>query len=85
LQSGLLLAVHADMGECGSKARRGLMLSAGTRVSLRPSFSSTRRQNLLDPHGVEHVLERALVRSVRSPWSMKTRTIASATSVAPRA
>ena len=56
--------------------------SAGTRTSLRPSLSSTSARYLSKPKASSTYFSRALLRLVRSPWSMKTRTMASATSVA---
>ena len=54
---------------------------AATRVSGRPSLASTAARNFSMPQPSSTYLSRALVRSVRSPLSMKTRTIASATAV----
>ena len=65
-----------------SKAGRGSSASPGTRSSLRPSFSSTSASTFSSPRRSMTYLSRALVRSVRSPWSMNTRTMASATLVA---
>ena len=65
-----------------SKAGRGATASAGTRVSLRPSFSSTAARNFSKPQASSTYFSRALLRLVRSPCSMKTRTMASATFVA---
>ena len=48
----------------------------------RPSFSSTAARNLSKPQASSTYFSRALLRSVRSPCSMKTRTMASATAVA---
>ena len=58
------------------------MRLGGTRASLRPSFSSTSARNFSMPMLSSTYFSRALLRLVRSPWSMKTRTIASATLVA---
>ena len=52
--------MHADMGgaiEC--RARRDAPGTA--RSSLRPSFSSSQREELLDAQGVEHVFQPRLV------------------------
>src|SRR5262249_30041185 len=65
-----------------SKVDRGAIASAGARTSLRPSFSSIALRKLSMPHASITYLRRALARLVRSPWSMKTRTTASATFVA---
>ena len=58
---------YARSGRCGG---RGAIASAGTFVSLRPSFSSTWAMNFSRPHASSTYFSRALVRSVRSPWSM---------------
>ena len=47
VQAGLLLRVHADMGVRDRTAGRGASASAGTRASLRPSFSSIGGEKLL--------------------------------------
>ena len=67
---------------CASRSGRGrsLMQSSGMRASGRPSRSSTAATNFSKPQASSRYLSRALLRSVRSPWSMKMRTIASATS-----
>ena len=72
------------MPRCAVRENGGRGSSAlGTaRSSLRPSFSSIRPRNFSTPNFSSTYLSRALVRSVRSPWSMNTRTTASATSVA---
>ena len=65
-----------------SKAGRGAKASAGTRVKAWPSFSSTRARNFSIPMPSMTYFSRALSRLVRSPVSMNTRTMASATLVA---
>ena len=61
-----------------SKVGRGAIASAGTRCSGWPSFSSTAFRNFSKPQASSTYFSRALLRLVRSPCSMKTRTIASA-------
>ncbi len=65
-----------------SNAGRGASASGGTRVNGRPNRSSTVVMNLSTPMPSRTYLRRALSRLVRSPVSMNTRTMASATLVA---
>ena len=65
-----------------SNAGRGASASGGTRVKGWPSRSSTRARNFSCPMPSSTYFSRALLRLVRSPRSMKTRTMASDTLVA---
>ena len=60
-----------------SNAGRGASASGGTRVKAWPSFSSTSTRNFSMPMPSMTYFRRALSRLVRSPRSMKTRTMAS--------
>ena len=73
--------MHADMGgaiECRTRRQRIVWHS----VELAAELLLDEREHLVDAHASMTYLSRALLRSVRSPWSMKTRTMASATLVA---
>ena len=61
---------------------RGSSAPGTARVSLQPSFSSMRARKASTPSRSSTYFSLALVRSVRSPVSMNTRTTASATLVA---
>src|SRR5215213_8036057 len=77
VQPRLLLRVHAQMREAvGRGARRDV---AGGDARERASFSPTAVRNLSKPQESSTYFSRALLRLVRSPFAMKTRTIASAT------
>src|SRR4029453_10253725 len=65
-----------------SNAGRGESASGGTRVKGWPSRSSTSVRNLSCPIPSSTYFSRALLRLVRSPRSMKMRTMASDTLVA---
>ncbi len=70
-----ICAMRSNMG-------RGTSASDGTRVNACPSFSSTSTRNFSIPMPSMTYFSRALSRLVRSPRSMKTRTMASAILVA---
>ena len=64
-----------------SGAGRGVTCAASTRASLAPSRASVAARKRSKPQASSTYFRRDLLRSVRLPFSMKTRTIASATAV----
>ena len=64
---------------CFAPARAARTASSGRRAGVNPSSVLDRRHEFLDAPASSTYLSRALLRSVRSPCAMKTRTTATAT------
>ena len=69
VQPGLLLRMHANMGGAIERRTR-LQRFGGTRVELAPELFLDEREKLFNSQLSNTYFSRALVRLVRSPWSI---------------